>query len=293
MRVLMGSFWRALAYCLHPRVIGLSFLPLVLMVAMAFALGYFFWDAAVSGLMTWLEQWQLFSVALTWLDSTGLGGLRSVLAPLVVLALSTPVIVVLALLLVALLMTPAIVDLVAQRRFERMERKRGGTFVASLGWSLWSSLLALLGLLVSMPFWLVPPLALVVPPLIWGWLSYRVYAFDALAEHASPEERQQLLQRHRHALLVMGVVTGYLGAAPSLLWASGAMFIALAPLLVPLAIWIYAWVFAFSSLWFTHYLLEALHLLRQHAAVSSDAQPEAMPLPVAAEVIDAPTPKLP
>ncbi len=301
MRVLMGSFGRALAYSLYPRVIALSFLPLVLMIALAFALGYFFWDAAVTGFMTWLEQWQLFAVALAWLESVGLGGLRSVLAPLVVLALSTPVIVVLSLLLVALLMTPAMVDLVAQRRFATMERKRGGTFVASLGWSLWSSLLALLALLVSMPFWLVPPLALVVPPLIWGWLSYRVYAFDALAEHASAEERQQLLQRHRHGLLVMGVVTGYLGAAPSLLWASGAMFIALAPLLVPLAIWIYAWVFAFSSLWFTHFLLEALQGMRRSSAVPVTPSPEAACVPVPSapaatsspDVIDVPARTLP
>lgn len=296
MRVLISSFWRAVAYCLYPRVIGLSILPLVLMVAASFALGYFFWDAAVTGLMTWLEQWELVTFVLNWLGSVGLGDLRSVFAPLVVLAVATPVIVVTALLLVALLMTPAMVDLVAQRRFAGLERKRGGTFLGSLGWSLWSSLLALLALLVSLPFWLVPPLALIVPPLIWGWLGYRVYAFDALAEHASPDEREQLLQQHRQPLLLMGVVTGFLGAAPSLLWASGAMFIALAPLLVPLAIWIYALVFAFASLWFTHYLLEALQRLRQGALATpatTEMSPTVTPQATSADVIDVPARELP
>jgi hypothetical protein len=61
----------------------------------------------------------------------------------------------------------------------------------------------------------------------------------------------------------MGVATGYFGAAPSLLWASGAVFIAMAPLLVPLAIWIYTLVFAFSSLWFSHYCLAVLSAMRQ------------------------------
>jgi len=37
----------------------------------------------------------------------------------------------------------------------------------------------------------------------------------------------------------------------------------LAPILVPVAIWIYTLVFAFSSLWFTHYTLEALEQLRK------------------------------
>jgi hypothetical protein len=58
------------------------------------------------------------------------------------------------------------------------------------------------------------------------------------------------------------VVTGYLGAAPSLLWVSGALAIVFAPVLVPVAVWIYTLVFAFSSLWYAHYALEALKLLR-------------------------------
>ena len=77
-------------------------------------------------------------------------------------------------------------------------------------------------------------------------------------------------------VLVMGVLSGYLGAAPSLLWASGAMFIVAAPLLVPLAIWIYTLVFAFASLWFAHYLLAALERTRAAAAPVrpvSDAAP--------------------
>jgi len=190
-------------------------------------------------------------------------------APLIVLAMVTPVIVVGSLLLVALFMTPSMVNLVARRRFPQLERKQGATVWASVGWSLWSSLLALVALLVTLPFWLVPPMALVIPPLIWGWLSYRVFAFDALAEHASRDERAQVLKRHRHALVLMGVVSGYLGAAPSLVWASGALFISLAPLLVPLAIWIYAFAFAFVSLWFSHFLLEALHVMRLSSAAAA------------------------
>jgi hypothetical protein len=111
-----------------------------------------------------------------------------------------------------------------------------------------------------------------------------VFAYDALAEHASADERRRLLQVHRLPLLAMGVVVGYLGAAPSLLWASGAMFIALAPILVPMAVWIYALVFAFASLWFTHYLLEAL----QHSRLASAPQ-ASTPAPRYTDPIDVPS----
>jgi hypothetical protein len=292
MRVMLSSFWRSVAYCLHPRVIGLSLLPLVLMVAGAFALGYLFWDRAVDAVLAWLEGWSLVEFVLGWLDSVGLGALRTVVAPLVVLVLATPLIVVASLLLVAFLMTPAMVELVAQRRFPDLQRRRGGGFWGSLGWSLWSTLLALLMLVLSLPFWLIPPLVLVLPPLIWGWLTYRVFAYDALAEHASVDERRALLAAHRVPLLTMGVLVGLLGAAPSVLWASGAMFIVLAPLLIPLAIWIYALVFAFGSLWFSHYLLQALAELRRANPTPS---PVASSGPTAADaaVIDVPARPLP
>jgi hypothetical protein len=296
MRRLVDSSWRAVAYCLHPKVVALSVLPLVLMVAASFLLGYLFWDAAVSAMLRWLEGWAPFAWAMQWMTTLGLPEVKPLLAPLFVLVLVTPLIVLLALLLVALLMTPAIVDLVAQRRFPDLQRLRGGSFWRSVAWSLWSTVLALLALVASIPLWLIPPLVLILPPLIWGWLTYRVFAFDALAEHASVAERRELFEQHRWVLLGMGVLCGYLGAAPSLLWASGAVFVALAPLLVPLAVWIYALVFAFAALWFTHYLLAALEDLRRQRQAAEAVAPPPEPEPpraVPGEVIDVTAKEIP
>lgn len=262
MRLLFDSFWRAVAYCAHPRVIALSVLPLLLMVLFSFVLGYFFWENAVATVTAWLDGLVWVQTFLGWMDGIGMGPLRAVFAPLLVLILATPVIVLMCLLLVAMFMTPAMVELVGRRRFTRLERKHGGSLLVSVFWSLGSTLLAVMALVLSMPLWLIPPLVLILPPLIWGWLTYRVFSFDALAAHASREERKVILKEHRTSLFLMGVLTGYLGAAPSLLWASGAMFIAMAPVLVPMAIWIYTLVFAFASLWFAHYLLSVLERLR-------------------------------
>jgi hypothetical protein len=124
-----------------------------------------------------------------------------------------------------------------------------------------------MAMVASIPLWFIPPLVLIVPPLIWGWLTYRVMSYDSLAEHASTEERRALMKKHRSSLLTIGVICGYLGAAPSIVWASGVLFIALAPVLVPVAIWIYTLVFAFSALWFAHYLLAALAQSRGETVV--------------------------
>ena len=272
MSLFLDSFWRAVAYCLHPRVIALSFLPLAIMVALSLGLGYFYWDGAVAWVQAMLESSAWMQTIWGWFQGAGAGTVQKVLAPLLVILAVTPVVVLLSLLMVAALMTPALTALVGERRFALLERKHGGSLLLSVAWSLGSALLALLALVLSLPLWFVPPLILVLPPLIWGWLTYRVMAFDALADHASRDERREVFRRHRAWLLGIGVLTGYLGAAPSVIWASGALFAAAFVILVPIAIWIYTLVFAFSSLWFAHYCLSALEALRAEQAI---APPEA------------------
>jgi hypothetical protein len=188
----------------------------------------------------------------------------------------------LSLLAVAWLVTPAIVRMVAERRFAGLALRGGGSFLGSLLQGLGSTLLALLALIMTLPLWLIPPLVIVLPPLIWGWLTSRVMVYDTLAQHASSQEREELMRRHRLSLLLIGVITGYMGAAPGLFWALGAMAIVFAPLLVPLAIWIYTFVFIFASLWFTHFGLAALAALRAEPtpAPASPLNPPDTGLPI-------------
>jgi hypothetical protein len=273
MKLVFDAFWRAAAYCLHPRVIALSLLPLLIMVGLALGLGYLFWDDALNTVNSALSGSDWFSRIIAWLDGVGVGKLKSAIAPLVVVMAATPVLVVVSLLAVALMMTPAMVSMVAERRFAKLERKKGNGLATSMLWSLGSTLLALAALCISIPFWLIPPLVLILPPLIWGWLTYRVMSFDALSDHATAPERRAVIKAHRMPLLGIGVVCGYLGAAPTLLWASSVMFLVFAPFLVAAAIWIYTLVFAFSSLWFAHYCLSALAQHRAEQAVQDAAKP--------------------
>lgn len=284
MSLLLDSFWRAVVYCLRPRVIALSFLPLLLVLALSLGLGYLYWEVALQSLRQMLDASTLFSSMASWLQGLGFGNPNAVLAALILIFTVTPLIVVLSLLLVSWLMTPALTSLVAEKRFPQLQRKRGGSLLASLWWSLLSALLALLALVVSVPLWLIPPLVLVLPPLIWGWLTYRVMAFDALAEHATAEERREIFRRHHLPLLGIGLFCGYLGAAPSLIWASGALLAAAFLVLVPLAVWLYTLVFALSSLWFAHFCLAALNALRAERAVVNKVEP------ASATLIDLPTP---
>ncbi|WP_313084984.1 EI24 domain-containing protein [Pulveribacter sp.] len=270
---LIDSFWRAAAGCLSPRVILLSLLPLAVIALVAAGSGWLLWSSAVAWVQSVLESTHWLTSLWGWLGHVGVGDLPVALAPLLVVMGATPVIVIVCVLAVAALMTPALVRLVAERRFPQLQRRHGASLLGSLVWATGSTIAALAALIASIPLWLIPPLVLVLPPLIWGWLNYRIMAFDALAEHASRPERQLLLRRHRWQLLAIGVVCGFLGAAPGVVWISGVVFAAAFLILVPVAIWIYTLVFAFSSLWFTHYCLAALQRLRSEEAAPQPSTP--------------------
>jgi Etoposide-induced protein 2.4 (EI24) len=284
MRLFLDSFWRALAYCLMPRVMLLSLLPLAMLLVLSVSWGYFYWAPTQDWVRDMLASWQVLQGMLDWLQDKGAGELQAVVIPLVVIFAITPILVVISLLAVSLMMTPALVDLVVQRRFAHLALKHGGTTVTSLVWTIGSTLAALVAMVITLPLWAIPPLMFIVPPLIWGWLSYRVMVYDALVVHASREERLTIGRQHRVWLLMIGVLTGYMGALPSLVWASGAVFAAAFLVLIPLAIWIYALVFAFTSLWFTHYSLGALEALR--AESGTVVMGASVPLPTVASEDD-------
>jgi hypothetical protein len=266
-RLLFSSFWRAVLYCLHPKVILLSFLPLLIAIGAAGLMAYLFWQSAQDALLSFLDASVFVNSLAAWLAAVGLPALKSMLAPLILIVVLTPLVVASTVLLVSTMMTPALVRMVADRRFPVLERRHGASFLASVGWALISCALALVATILTSPMWIVPPLVLILPPAIWAWLTYRVMAFDALADHASSAERQTLLLKHKPTLIVMGFVVGFLGATPSLLWSMGLMAIAMAPLLLPLSVWLYTLVFVFASLWYVHFCLAALQMLRaQHEA---------------------------
>jgi len=294
MRDMLDASWRAAAYCWHPLALLWGLLPLALAGGGVFGFERIGWEPALATAKGVLEHNELLGALFEWLQDLGAPNLRPLLAPMLVLALIVPVVVLATLLLVTWLLSPSMVRLVARRRFPDLRADPGapGGWGTS-AWALLCALAAAAALVVGMPLWLLPPLVLVLPPLVWGWLCYRVFAFEALAWHAGTAERRYLLHRHRWALRLAALLFGILCALPMLLGAVGALgtagtmheglheslprslqlalLAALAPplptsLLAPLLVWLYTIVFAFATLLFTHFLLAALERLRRDLA---------------------------
>lgn len=272
-RPILNAFGKALLSQMHVRMLMLTVVPFILSVAVW---GFVLW-LYLQRMIDWLQEWFVqndgFSVAGSVLAIIGMGALKAVVVPLLAMWVLLPLMILTALLFVGTMAMPVIVRHVGRRSYGELELRRGGTFAGSLWTSLSSFVVFLVLWLVTLPLSLFPPLTFVVQPLLWGWLTYRVMAYDALADHADAGERRVILKKHRWQLLAIGIVTGAMGAAPTLLWLGGALSVIFFPVLAAGAIWLYVLVFVFTGLWFQHYCLEALRRWRalQSAAAAGEA----------------------
>ncbi len=267
------SFFRALISQLHIRMLLLTILPLIVALGLWGVALWYGLQPLIDQLHAWFSDYGLFQSAGEMLDKIGLGSVRAILVPLLAMWLLLPFMIVSALVLVGSMAMPAISRHVGLRLYPQLAMQHGGSFIGSLGVSLSAFTVFIIAWLLTLPLNLIPLFALFVQPLLWGWLASRVMAYDALADYADADERREIMLRHRWPLLVIGIVTGSLGAAPGLLWLGGVMSVIFFPVLAAVSIWLYLLIFVFSGLWFQHYCLDALARLRSHPVRDVPAAP--------------------
>ncbi|MBU6322383.1 MAG: EI24 domain-containing protein [Burkholderiales bacterium] len=249
---------------MHPKMLWLSFRPFLIVSIFWGVVIWLIWSPALEMLRTFLTA----SIFTSWIQSgleyVGFDEARAWIAPLFLVILLIPIITISLLVFIAFSTVPAVVDSVAkQKAYEGIMRIKGGSFIGSFFYTLWSALICLALVMLTLPVWWIPPLFAILPPLLWGWLTMRLMAYDVLLDHATSEERNQLLEEHRWTLLGMGVVAGMIGAVPTFFWATSVLALVLFPFVSFVALWIYSLIFIFSALWFSHFLLHALKQLRQ------------------------------
>lgn len=262
-RSVLQSYGRALRAQFTGKMLLLSFLPCMLALVLWGGLLY----AGFQPLLDWLHaqfvEHDLFSASSGWLGAFGLGALKTLLVPLIAMLLLLPLMILTALLFMGLFAMPAIVKYVSTRQFPALERKQGGSLLGSMLVNLTGFGIFVLLWLLSLPLYALAPLALLAQVLLWGWLTARVMAYDALAEHASVDERATITRQHRLPLQAIGMVSGALGALPGIVWVGGTVLsIVLFPFLAIVSLWMYVTIFIFTGLWFQYYCLQALEDLR-------------------------------
>ncbi len=272
MRPVLTAFGRAIWSQLHFKMLLLSVLPFVLSVVL-WGIGlWLYLQPMIDGLQDYFIENNIFQFSNDVLTWVGMGALKTVIVPLIAMWILLPLMILTALIFVGVMAMPVIAKHVGSRQYRELEARKGGTFLGSLWTSTSSFVIFLVLWIITLPLSLFPPLTFVIQPVLWGWLTYRVMAYDALADHADAVERTAILRKHRWQLLLIGAITGAMGAAPTLLWLGGALSVVFFPVLAAGAIWLYVLVFIFSGLWFQHYCMDAL---KRHRAENGELKTSA------------------
>lgn len=198
---------------LRPEILLMLFVPFVVSLILWFAIFWFFWGAWVAGLSgllqsTWLMDWLGSGAGLE-----SLSGLHWVSGLFLVL-IFLPLTYLTALLLTSGLVMPLMVQMIVRRDYADLEKLRGGSLRGSVWNSLWAGGIYLFLFALSLPFWLVPGLAFVLPVLLNAWLNKRVFVYDSLQDFAAREEFTLLERRERGRLYGLGILLALLTYLP-------------------------------------------------------------------------------
>lgn len=237
------AFWRALVSQMHPRMLLALLLPFLIMLVGAILLLVL----GLGPISDWLSQQLSESTMLIavndWMLSVGLFSLASIkgwVVPIVVAIVLLPISGILGLTVAAIFVMPMVVAHVSRKDFPGLALQGQNTLVVSVWNAVWVSVVFVLGWLLTLPFWLFPPLGLLVSLLWWTFAFSRIMRIDAIVEHATAQERAVLIQRNSTGFWTIGMLCALINLVPP------------------------AWIFlpVFSGLIYTYYGLEALRRLR-------------------------------
>jgi CysZ protein len=210
MNALARALARAIPLLVDPRVIGLVLLPLVAAVALVSGLAVVFWTPLQTAFSTALAN-ALAAVGAAWAPLTWLVAAVGGVAAFLLLLLVAGVLVLAS---IAVLAGPVFTRVVAAHYFPALERKRGGTLWGGAVNALGATAVWLPLWLLTLPFLLLPIVGIPLSLLLAAWLGQRLFRYDALADHASAEERVRILRGARGRLLALGLMLAPLSLLP-------------------------------------------------------------------------------
>ncbi len=241
------AFKRALVSQCHPNMLFAVLLPFLIALVGAILLLWLFWAPLTEWLRLEAGEWETVNQVDAWLVSVGLFSVKLYLVPVIAAAILLPVSGILGLTIAAIFVMPLVLRHVGSREYAGLARQGRNATAVSVWNALWVSLAFAAGWLLTLPFWLIPPMALLLSVFWWAFAFSRMLRLDAIVEHASPAERKLLIERHDGAFWIIGFICALINLLPP------------------------AWIIlpVYSGLVYAHYGLDALERLRSERTLDA------------------------
>ncbi|MFN8847414.1 MAG: EI24 domain-containing protein [Bdellovibrionales bacterium] len=215
MKKLPTIFWLSILDILKPRILTLLFVP-------------FFGSFAVWGLITFLLWDWITNLGLAMYNLVWMQKLVEVLSPLVqftenpliavvvtvfIVFIIFPAALITALFITSVVLVPALVSELRKKDFPTLVKKSTSIYTGT-SVSLAYSVKYFASWVGSLPFWLIPGGAIIVPFLLIAWFNSRLLAWEVLTEVASKDEINEFINYDSKKLFTLGLMTAPLYYIP-------------------------------------------------------------------------------
>ena len=212
METIFEALSKGLKSQLQPKMLLLMLWPMLLALLFWGGMFWWFWDVWAGALFKLAQGMGLEARLVEW----GFVWIAHGLITFLLFSLLIPAVYVTSLFFAAVFAMPLMLNFVVARDYPDLEMKRGSTFIGSVWNALFAVVVFLILWLVTLPLWLIPFGALVVPILLSAYINRRLFMFDALMDHASREEFEQIKARANGRLFGLGAILGFVHYIPIL-----------------------------------------------------------------------------
>lgn len=242
------AFLRALRSQIHPKMIMALFLPVIVTLVLGIVLFWLAWTPLTTWMSEYLTNSAVPGVVDPVIGAAGFLMLKAWMIPIVAAIVLMPLAGIVGLAVAAVWIMPMVLTFLGRRNYPDVQARGRHALIVSVWNALWVSVIFVLGWLITLPLWLIPPLGVVLSIFWWTFAYSRMMRVDAMADHASPKERKTLLRDKNAGYWMIGLACALINLLPP------------------------AWVFlpVFSGLVFAHYSFESLRQLRYQQ--SADTQ---------------------
>lgn len=184
----------------HPRMLLLTVWPMLIAMTIWGGAALFYWHDWAQGISHLVAE----TPAQNFLANHDMEWLAHFLVTFLIVLLLVPLAYTTALLITAIFAMPAMVRHVAKRDYPDLEMRRGGTFAGSVWNSLFAVVIFTVMWVATLPLWLFPAFAWLIPLLLAAYLNQRLFTYDALADHADETEIQRIREDATGKLYLLG-----------------------------------------------------------------------------------------
>lgn len=234
------AFRRAVISQCHPRMIGAILLPFAIALLGAVILLWLFWTPLTGWMDHFVSESGIFNTVDGWFIAIGLFSMKLWLIPLMAAGMLLPMAGILGLVIAAIFVMPIVLRHLDKRQYKNLNRQGKNTTAIGTWNAIWVGVMFVIGWLFTLPLWLFPPMALILPVFWWAFAVNKMLRVDSIIEHASIAERKLIWERQYKRYWFMGAILSVINLIP-FFW-----------LIMPV----------FSSLVYAHFSLQAITDLR-------------------------------